>query len=112
MEFLRETTIWNTGYSVPNHTYILDGSKLLGYIQKGKTEPFMFSKPQSFSKSGRKFEKVDNLKLFRDLMQKTVSQRRKVVGSKGNVYYVDDAENTCTCAGFTYRGTCKHLKKV
>ncbi len=111
MEILRETTVWSTGYKVPNHTYILDGSKLVGYIQEGKTEPFMFKIPQSFSKSGRKFEKVGNLKVFRELMQKTVSNRRQVIGSKGNIYTVDDSEGTCTCAGFTYRGTCKHLKK-
>lgn len=109
MEVLRETTKWKAGYHVPNHSYILDGSKILGYIPEGSDQPFIFSKPQSFSRSGRKFEKIGGLKFLKNLAK---PKRREVMGSKGNVYYVDDEEGTCTCAGYTYRGYCKHLNNT
>ena len=35
-------------------------------------------------------------------------QVRSVQGSKGAVYEVTD--HSCTCPGFTFRGTCKHLE--
>ena len=39
----------------------------------------------------------------------------KVVGSKGDTYQVvlDNVHgNTCTCVGFTYHRTCKHIKSI
>jgi hypothetical protein len=39
-----------------------------------------------------------------------VTSFRKVLGSDGRtVYYVDDAQQTCTCRGFAFRRRCKHL---
>ena len=104
MEFLKETTVWKTDYRVPSHTYIVDGAKAIGYIPEGQDAPVMFRAPQSFSKTGRKFTKVQGVPLARK------ETRRRVEGSKGAVYYVDDTEGTCTCAGYTYRGYCKHLQ--
>jgi len=104
MEILQETTSnWNTTYRVPQHSYIVEGAKMIGYIPEGTTEPVIFKAAQSFSKSGRTFKRLGAFKLAKP------ETRRKVVGSKGNVYLVDDAAGTCTCAGFTYRGYCKHL---
>ena len=42
----------------------------------------------------------------------TPSDVVEVQGSKGAVYYVNTTENTCTCPGYTYRGTCKHVKEL
>lgn len=39
----------------------------------------------------------------------------KVQGSRGGVYTVKvyaDGRKECTCAGFKYRGNCKHLKEA
>lgn len=39
----------------------------------------------------------------------------KVLGSKGNVYNVviDTVQgNSCSCVGYTYHRTCKHIKSV
>jgi len=31
------------------------------------------------------------------------------IKKKGNSYFVDDEAHTCTCPGFTFRGSCKHV---
>jgi len=36
----------------------------------------------------------------------------EIEGSKGAKYYVNKGEKTCTCPGYTYRGTCKHVKEL
>jgi hypothetical protein len=104
MEAIKETTVWKEG-NVPNHTYLLDGSHLVAYIKQGETAPFYFSKPiKNFDRRGRTFVKADT-KLFKA----PKSSLREVAGSKGATYYVDDEAKTCTCPGFTFRGTCKHI---
>jgi hypothetical protein len=104
MEAVKETTKWREG-PVPNHTYLLDGSHLVAYIKQGEAKPFWFSKPiKNFGRTGRTFVKVDVA-----LFGATKSLLREVQGSKGAVYYVDDEARTCTCAGYTFRGACKHI---
>jgi hypothetical protein len=105
MEAIKETTVWKEG-AVSNHTYLLDGSHLVAYIKQGETVPFFFSKPiKNFDRRGRSFVKVQT-NLF-GTEKKT--NLREVAGSKGATYYVDDEAKTCTCAGFTFRGACKHI---
>ena len=102
MEALRETT----GGLFPAHTYLLEGSTLVAYIKKGESEPFYFKAGiKGFDKRGRKFEAVKP-NPFKDTKDES---RIAVVGSKGQTYYVDLRERTCTCSGYTYRGACKHL---
>ena len=104
MEAIKETTVWKEG-NVPNHTYLLDGTNLVAYIKQGEKTPFYFSQPiKNFDRRGRKFVKAD-IKLF----NAPKSSLREVAGSKGATYYVDDEAKTCTCPGFTFRGTCKHI---
>ena len=59
-QYLQETTDWSSAdCKIPNHTYIFDDDKCIGYIKAGTTEEIMFSKPSTnFSKKGRKFKKV------------------------------------------------------
>jgi hypothetical protein len=105
MEALRETTDWK----YPNHVYLVDGTNLVAYIKKGTKVPFYFSKPiTAFSRSGRTFVKA-TLDLFE---QKQNPSLIEVKGSKGNTYWVDPEEKTCTCLGFTYRGKCKHIENI
>ena len=100
MEALVETT----GDQFPQHTYLLDGNNLVAYVKVNTSEPFYFKNPiKGFDKRGRKFM-TGNINLF--TTQKEL-HARTVIGSKGQTYTVTD--NSCTCPGYTYRGTCKHL---
>jgi hypothetical protein len=103
MEALRETT----GGLFPAHTYLLDSNNLVAYIKVNETEPFYFKNPiKGFDKRGRKFEAVKPSP-FKQL--KKESNVITVTGSKGQTYFVDRDSATCTCPGFTFRGSCKHL---
>jgi hypothetical protein len=107
MEALREITTWKSDYRAPNHIYLMDGAKAVAYIPWGTEEPVYFKVPMHLDKRGRQFVKMST-KLFKE----TKETRIRVEGSKGNVYFVDPVEMTCTCAGFAFRGKCKHLNAM
>jgi hypothetical protein len=99
-----EALIETTGELFPAHTYLLDGNNLVAYVKKGETTAFYFKNPiKGFDKRGRKFE-PGNITLF---TVKKASHAHTVIGSSGQTYTV--TEDSCTCPGFTYRGTCKHM---
>lgn len=108
MDAVREVTQWKTDMRAPNHVYLMDGAKAVAYIQWGEGKPIFFKTPIRLDKRGRKFVNVSP-NPFKFKKEET---RIKVQGSKGSVYWVDPDEKTCTCAGFTFRGACKHLKEV
>jgi hypothetical protein len=121
MEALKETTNWGPG--TKNNTYLLDGTNLIAYIPHGG-QPYQFKNPiKGFDKRGRTFEKVD-IELFPNrthyaqvinsamIKMNDYFDSRKVTGSKGEIYTVNDKEGTCTCPGYTYRGACKHVKEL
>lgn len=108
MQAIRETTDWGSA-TAPNHTYLLDGNTLVAYIKQGETKPFYFKNPiKGFDKRGRKFVEVKPNPFKKQTQSNTIA----VQGSKGQTYYVDPDAKTCTCPGFTFRGTCKHLENV
>lgn len=109
MQAFKETTVWENSAQT-NHIYLLDGDKMLAYIRKGTEDEFWFKSPIRIDKRGRKFEQVEQ-NPFTGLGGR-VQNTREVVGSKGQTYIVNLDENTCTCAGFTFRGTCKHVKEL
>lgn len=103
MEAVREIT----GGQFPAHIYLLDGNTLVSYIKKGETAAFYFKKPiKGFDKRGRKFELVTP-NPFKQ--QQKASNAITIQGSKGQTYIVDRDASSCTCPGFTFRGSCKHL---
>ena len=108
MEAVVETTVWNDSNNA-NHTYLLDGSKMIAYIKVGDTVPFYFKNPITIDKRGRKFQtlKVNPFKKIKE--KETII---KVSGSKGNIYSIDTEEKTCTCPGYMYRGSCKHITEL
>ena len=104
MEALRETT----GGAFHPHVYLLDGNNLVSYIKSGDTEPFYFKNPiKGFDKRGRKFEIVKP-----NPFTVKATPRIEVQGSKGQIYYIDTDDHSCTCPGYTFRGECKHIKEL
>jgi hypothetical protein len=108
MQAYKETTQWTDGNTKINHTYLLEGDKMLAYIRQGTEDEFWFKEPIRIDKRGRKFEQVENL--FTGLAGK-IQNLKEITGSKGQKYIVNLDENTCTCPGFTFRGACKHIKE-
>jgi hypothetical protein len=112
----RETTVWDDGNTAINHTYLLEGDQMIAYIRVGTSVPFYFKTPIRISKSGRKFELVEPSP-FDDIVSVVIPQTTspnvvEIDGSKGARYILDKVLCTCTCPGFTYRGTCKHVKEL
>jgi SWIM zinc finger len=116
MQALRETTAWTDGATNINHTYLLDGDRMVAYIRIGTTVPFYFKSPIRISRSGRRFEVVEPnpFELIPSVVveQTTSDNVVEIEGSKGARYILDRVLCTCTCPGFTYRGTCKHVKAL
>lgn len=109
MEAVRETTQWTgVDYRTPNHDYLLDGDRVVAYRPWGTGEIRVIKGNLKIDRRGRKFERLkDNP--FKDLNKKKEPMVLEVKGSKGNSYFVNVEEKTCTCPGFTFRGACKHV---
>ena len=107
MEAVREITVWKETFS-PNHDYLLDGDRVVAYRPWGTGEIQVLSGKLKIDRRGRKFVKLDP-NPFAELDKKKESLVVEVKGSKGEIYYVDPEAKTCTCKGFQFRGSCRHL---
>ena len=107
MKVLQETTKWKQG-TQPNHVYLVDGDKMLAYQPWGTGTVVHFDRALRFDQARRKFSEL----AFDHAVWGGCAQQQHVVhvaGSNGAVYTVDTVSATCTCTGFRYRGSCKHL---
>ena len=109
MEAVREVTVWKESYQ-PNHDYLLDGDKIVAYRKWGQGEVITLSGKIKIDRRGRKFVKL-NPNPF-DIKKEAEPMVVEVKGSKGNSYFVNIEEQTCTCPGFTFRGSCKHIAEL
>ena len=99
-----EAVVEITGGQFHPHTYLLDGNNLVAYVKANETTAFYFRNPiKGFDRRGRKF-KPGNKSLF---TKEKASNAKTVIGSRGQTYTV--TAESCTCPGFTYRATCKHM---
>jgi hypothetical protein len=111
MQAVKEVTVWE-GDIQANHTYLLDGDKMVAYIKFGKGQPFYFKNPIRIDKRGRKFEELKKNPFKEPKATETMPWIKRVAGSKPGVFYtVNTEEHTCTCPGFTFRGACKHIEQ-
>ena len=108
MQAQREITVWADG-STSNHTYLLDGDRMMAYIPRGSSVAQYFKAPIRISLSGRKFERLA-VNPFEVVAGDPLEVQ--VEGSKGQVYTVNKELKTCTCPGYTFRGACKHTKEL
>jgi len=112
----KETTVWEDGSTSINHTYLLEGDKMIAYMRSQTSVPFYFKKPIMISRSKRTFELVEpnpfELAAVPQVVVAQESNIREIEGSKGAVYYLNTDSLTCTCPGYTYRGVCKHVKEL
>lgn len=111
MKIMLETTEWKDSW-VPNHVYILNDSqtKILAYVPAGSKTVKKFKSPQSFDRRGRTFVELEG----EQVAQEPRIDSWEVAGSKGKTYTVSREPGggmnyRCTCEGFLYRGSCKHV---
>jgi hypothetical protein len=55
---LKEVTEWKVDYRQPNHTYLVDGDRILAYRKWHVEAPVFFTTPPRLHKSYRKFIKT------------------------------------------------------
>ena len=108
MQAFKEITVWKGISRQPNHTYLVDGDKILAYKQWHTGEPIYSKTPVRLNKRYRKFVEVDIAQF--GAVTEPVRNIKKVQGSKGNVYTVDLDAGSCSCPGFSFRGKCKHVE--
>lgn len=115
LEILKETTIWSDGSNV-NHTYLLDGSKIIAYAKFGGDDVQALKTQIRIDKRYRTFVKTKHSGLEKFIKNTPTKSNTRVfkVKSKTKEYFVElsDYNYTCTCTGFTFRGKCKHIDAV
>ena len=113
MEAVRETTVWTgVDYRSPNHDYLLDGDRVVAYRPWGTGPVIVCSGKLKIDRRGRKFEKLKDNPFAAVNAAKREQVVVEVKGSKGNSYWVNPEEKTCTCPGFTFRGNCRHIEEL
>lgn len=115
-KILQEVSEWDAEYKC-NHTYLLNGDKVVAYIKQGDTEVIVLNHQIRIEKRYRKFIEVQNQDLSILIPNETPKNIRVFnVQSKDKVYTVElnSVKNkyTCSCTGFTFRGKCKHIDAV
>lgn len=109
IQAVREVTEWKVGYRQPNHTYLLDGDRILAYIKHHKGEPIYTKGKLTIVRTRRKFVPAD-INLFE--VPKPDKHLIPFQGSGGTTYYVNPIVKTCTCQGYKFHRKCRHLKEV
>lgn len=115
LEIFKETTVWSDG-SNANHTYLLDGTKIIAYAKYSDNSVQVLKTQIKIDKRYRTFVKTKHPGLEKLIKNTTPKSNTRVfkVKSKEKEYFVElsDYNYSCTCTGFTFRGKCKHITAV
>jgi hypothetical protein len=102
IRILQETTDWGE-YNISNGIYYVnEHGHLVGYKPAGGEYKEYTTPMKQFSTARRQFTEIGTID--------NGNSGIPVKGSKGNTYYIKDGK--CTCPGFKFRGTCKHLAMI
>ena len=116
LEIIKETTVWSGDYQNCNHTYLLDGSKIVAYVKSGTDEVQVLRTPLAIDKRYRTFIKAHHSGLANLSKSQPKDPDTKVFKVKSNTkeYIVKVNKNrySCTCTGYNFRGKCKHIDAV
>ena len=119
MKAFLETTKWTDTEFNCNHVYWMDDAKnkMHAYARFGNPlDTQVFKTPIQIDTRGRKFEVVRHDIYGWTAVEETVSANPTwtIEGSKGAKYVVekDGSVYNCTCAGFKFRGACRHIQEV
>lgn len=121
MKAFLETTDWQGSEGKNyNHVYWMNNSKekIYAYAKFGNpADVTVFKHPIRIDSRGRKFVQVRNDIygwIDEDEVSEEVGPSWQVKGSKGDVYIVrkDNNQYNCSCSGFKFRGSCKHIKEI
>ena len=111
MKTIQEVTEWD----VPNHVYFVTDAKdkMFGYVKKSTGEVKEFNQPLPFSASRRKFKEINNTWGFFPKEIIPEGFVKIVLGSKGEKYTITEVDGVqhCTCAGYKFRGKCRHIEQ-
>jgi predicted nucleic acid-binding Zn finger protein len=115
LEILKETTVWSDR-SNANHTYLLEGTKIVAYAKFGGDEVQVLKTQIKIDKRYRTFVKTKHYGLEKFIKKTPIKSNTRAfkVVSKTKEYFVElsDYNYTCTCTGFNFRGKCKHITAV
>lgn len=109
MRIMQETTKWEG--ATPNHVYVMNDAmtRMIAYVPEGSTVVKKFSQPIPFDTRGRTFVELEGVPDAQP--EPSVIE---VKGSKGEKYRLSEEDGVwqCSCPGFKFRGTCKHLSMI
>ena len=119
MKAFLEITEWADTQFNCNHVYWMDDArnKMHAYARFGNPKDTQtFQAPIQIDTRGRKFVEVRNdIYNWTDTKVEVSANPTWVIeGSKGAKYVVekDGSVYNCTCAGFKFRGACRHIEEV
>ena len=116
LQILKETTEWSGNYQNCNHTYLLDGNKIVAYVKSGSEQVQVLRTKLTIDKRYRTFIKANHAGLSKLIKSQPLDPETKVFKVKSNtneyIVKVSNKVYSCTCTGYNFRGKCKHITAV
>jgi len=102
-----DKTLQESGALYHDLTYgaVKGNTQIVGHWNPERQEGDAYSRALTFNPFNRKFQ-------AKWLNKSATKATVRIPGSKGNVYEVAKDGSHCTCPGYTFRRTCKHVKAM